>query len=204
MLIWAPFRRAAIVAVLLVAVLYAAGAQPLGQSRQIQTLTARIQSVGYSSQGVDPRFGIWQKVPRIATDAMPFGVGANNFSWVAARYGVVDSASQPYEHAHNILFTFLIELGVAGLAALIWATVAVAQVLVSAYRRANQERKGLVLAVGAALFALALQGMVDYTLRSAVIVALIFTLAGCAVVLGRDPDTSGESAGNGQPRASDA
>jgi O-antigen ligase len=204
MLIWAPFRRATVVAAVLVAVLYAAGVQPLGQSRQVQTLTMRLQSVGYSSQGVDPRFGIWQKVPRIATDALPFGVGANNFPQIAARYGVLDSTSTPYDHAHNIVLTFLVELGLAGLAALIWATVALANILVRAYRRANQERRGLVLAVGAALVALALQGMVDYTLRSAVIVALIFTLAGCAVVLGRDPDASAELADGGQPRASDA
>jgi O-antigen ligase len=193
MLIWAPFRRATVVAVALVVVLYAAGVQPLGQSRQVQTLTKRIESVGYSSQGVDPRFGIWEKVPRIAADALPFGVGANNFSNIAARYGVVDSVSEPYEHAHNIVLTFLVELGLAGVAALLWATAALARVLVGAYRRANQERKGLVLAVGAALVALVLQGMVDYTLRSAVIVALIFTLAGCAVVLGREPDAPAPS-----------
>ena len=42
--------------------------------------------------------------------------------------------------------------------------------------------------VAAALLALALQGMVDYTLRSAVIVALIFALSGAAVVLGRAVD----------------
>ena len=80
---------------------------------------------------------------------------------------------------------FFAELGLAGFIAVIWLAVALVKLILSSYGRAAAGRRELILAVGAALFALALQGMLDYTLRSAVIVALIFTLSGCAVVLSR-------------------
>ena len=185
MLIWAPVRRAAALAALVVVLLYAAGAQPLGESRQIETVQTRIESISYSSQGVDPRFAIWEAVPEMAIDAMPFGVGANNFPDIAARYGVLAPAGEPYEHAHNIVFTFLIELGIVALAALIWATIALARVLVLGYRRSSGLRRGLVLAIAGAFVALILQGMVDYPLRMNVIVALVYVLSACAVVLAR-------------------
>jgi O-antigen ligase len=185
MLLWAPVRRATIAAVAIVVLLYAGGAQPLGESRQIETVQTRVESIGYSSAGVDPRFGIWEEVPNMAIDSMPLGVGANNFPEVAARYGLLDPQAIPYEHAHNIALTFLIELGILGLVALLWATVVLARVLWRAYTRAEGQRRGLVLAVAGALVALTLQGMVDYTLRMNVIVALIFALAGAAVVLDR-------------------
>ena len=187
MLLWAPFRRGVAAAAVVVALLYAAGAQPIGASQQIETVTQRLATVGYSAAGVDPRFYVWERTPRLVADSLPFGVGANNFELVGPRYGLVlgAAAEDPYEHAHNIPLTFLAELGIAGFIASIWGAVLIAQMLARTYRRSGAERRGLVLAVAAALFALVLQGMVDYTLRSNVIVALIFALAGCAVVLAR-------------------
>jgi O-antigen ligase len=180
-------------------VLYAAGAQPLGGSQQVSTVEQRVQSISSSSQGVNPRFGIWRKAPGIALDAMPFGVGANNFPNIAPRYGLLDPQQLPYDHAHNIPLTFLIERGIAALVALIWATVAFVRLLIIGYRRGDQARKGLVLAIGAAIFALALQGMLDYTLRANVLVALIFTLVGCAAVLARTAESESQPPATAEP-----
>ena len=187
MLLWGPFRRAVLVAIVGVALLYAAGAQPLTASQQVETVTARLDSVRYSAGGVDPRFFVWERTPRVVSDSLPFGVGANNFQEIAPRYGLLfgSAADAWYLHAHNIPLTFLAELGIAGLVASIWLAVALVALLSRAYRRSDAGRRGMVMAIAAALFALALQGMVDYTLRSAVIVALIFALAGCAAVLAR-------------------
>jgi O-antigen ligase len=185
MLLWAPVRRAAALAALVIVVLYAGGAQPLGESRQIETVQTRIESIGYSAEGVDPRFGIWERIPDVAIDSMPLGVGANNFPEIASRYGIVGPTGVPFEHAHNIALTFLVELGLAALVALIWATIVVARVLLQGYRRSSGLRRGLVLAVAGAFVALALQGMVDYPLRMNVIVALVYVLGACAVVLAR-------------------
>ena len=192
MLIWSPARRATLVAAAVAVALYAAGAQPLNQSPQVQTLTTRVESIGYSAEGVDPRFGIWERVPAMAIDSMPFGVGANNFSEVAARYGVLGPNGSPYEHAHNIIFTFTIELGLLGLIALILVAISLTMTLWRAYVAADTARRGLVLAIAAALVALTLQGMVDYTLRTNAVVAPIFVLAGAAVVISRSVQTAPE------------
>ena len=193
MLLWAPFRRAVVVAAVAAGLLFAAGAQPVAGSAQVETVTQRLATVGYSAGGVDPRFYVWERTPEVILDGLPFGVGANNFEQVAPRYALLlgSAADAPYEHAHNIPLTFFAELGVAGFVAVIWLAVALMRLLVVSYRRAGPSTRGLVLAVGAALFALALQGMLDYTLRSAVVVALIFAMSGCAVVLSRG---SGEGA----------
>ena len=45
--------------------------------------------------------------------------------------------------------------------------------------------RGLAFAILAGFFAVALQGVVDYTLRSNVIAGTLFILAGCAAVLER-------------------
>ncbi len=72
---------------------------------------------------------------------------------------------------------------------------ALVRLLLRAYRDASGIDRGLVLAIAAALLALTLQGMVDYTLRLNLIVATVMLLAGCAVVLSRL---------SGSPRASQA
>jgi O-antigen ligase len=189
MLLWAPFRRATLAGVAVVVFLYAAGAQPLGESRQVETVTQRIETIETSAQGTNPRFRIWDQAPTLALDSLPFGFGANNFPEVAPRYGLLEFFS-PFDHAHNIPLTFLIERGIASLLALLWATVVLVQLLLRAYRRGGQTQKGLALAIGAAFTALILQGMLDYTLRANVLVAVIFCLAACAVVLARGPDAA--------------
>src|SRR5215218_5208998 len=160
MLLWAPFRRAIVVAVVAAALLYAGGAHPLAAAPEVSTVTQRLNTVRYSAAGVDPRFFVWERTPDVVVDSFPFGVGANNFPLVAPRYGLLlgAAAESPYEHAHNIPLTFLAELGVAGFVAVIWLAVALGKILARAYRHSDSERRGLVLAIGAALLALALQG----------------------------------------------
>jgi len=193
MLIWAPFRKTVVVAGLIVAVLAVGGANPLGETQQAQVLSQRLASVGYSAGGVDPRFRVWEVTPQIIADHPLVGVGQNAFPEVATRYGLLlGNSASTYEHAHNIALTIAAELGLLGLGVLLWLVVALTRVLVSGYLRAPRADRGPLLAVGAAFVALALQGMVDYTLRSAIIVGVVFALCGCAVVLAREssPDTT--------------
>lgn len=187
MLVWRPARRLVLVAAVVVAGFAVTGASPFGDVSQVDTLERRVASVSYAAEGTDPRFTLWERLPEIVADHFVVGVGANGFSAVAPRYGLagLNGTSSTYEHAHNIAFTFLAELGVFGLGALVWIVAVLVVRLPRACRGAAGLDRGLVCAIGAALFAVALQGMVDYTLRSNVIVALIFALAGCAVVLDR-------------------
>jgi O-antigen ligase len=202
MLAWAPFRRTVIVAGLVVAVLAAAGGNPLGEAEQAQLLSERLGSIRYSAEGVDPRFRVWETTPEIIADYPLFGIGENAFERIAPRYNLLYGNSETtFLHAHNIALTIAAELGLFGLAALVWFVVALVRVLVLGYRRSPPGGRGILLAVVAAFVAVAVQGLVDYTLRSSVLVGVIFVLAACAVVLAR-PDDAVER--TGQPEAASA
>ena len=114
-----------------------------------------------------------------------FGVGANEFSLVAPSYGLIDPITgYTFEHPHNIVLTIAVELGLVGLAALLWLVAGLLRVLWRARATAPADRAAAV-AIAAAFTAVAVQGLVDYTLRSNVLVAVLAVLAGCAVVLGQ-------------------
>ena len=195
MALWRPFRRVVAVTALVALAFVVAGANPLGDVQQVETVTQRLSSVGYSAQGVDPRFAIWRETPTMIADHPLFGVSAGGFPEVAPRYGLLGPRSESFEHAHNIALTIAAELGLIGLGALIWAFVALVRELLRAYSRADDERRGLTLAIAAGLTALAVQGMVDYTLRVNAVVAIVFTLAACAVVLAERGGQHGRAGG---------
>lgn len=186
LLSWKPFRRVALGAAVLTALLTLAHANPLTNLQQVQTVTTRVLSVQYAGQSqFDQRLAIYKETPRIIEDHLLFGVGANQFSVVAPRYGLVDPyTGYTFDHAHNIALTIGAELGVFGLIALAWLVVVLVRVLWTATVRARVHR-ALGVAVAASLSALALQGLIDYTLRSNVIAALAAIFAACAVVIAR-------------------
>jgi O-antigen ligase len=186
MLAWPPFRRAAAAAAVIIAVLAVTGGSLFGDIQQVETLTARLSSVTYSAGGVDQRFLVWGATPDIIEDHPLIGVGQGAYPDVAPQYGLVNlNSSGTFEHAHNIPLTMAAEMGVLGLAVLLWLAGALAVVLWRAYRLSVYSERALVVAIAAAFVALALQGMVDYTLRSNALVASVFVLSGCAVVLYR-------------------
>jgi len=188
MLAWAPFRRTVIAAGVILLVLAVSGGAPAGEVQQVELVTNRLESIQYSAGGVDPRFRVWEATPQIILDNPIIGVGQNAFSEVALKYGLfLGSSTQTFEHAHNIPLTIAAELGLIGLGALTWLAIALIRTLLRAYRQGDSDERGLVLAVAAAFLALTLQGMVDYTLRAAVIVAIVFILAACAYVLADAP-----------------
>jgi O-antigen ligase len=194
LLAWRPFRRLAAAAALVVALLLATGANPLSGVQQVDTVVERVVSIGYAGQSqTDQRLEIYRVTPQIIADHPVFGVGANQYSIVAPRYGLIDPTTGfTFDHAHDVVLTVGAELGLVGLVALLWLTVALARVLWRGCRRVSTDR-GLVLAVTAALAGLAIEGLVDYTVRSNVIAALFAVLAACAVVLTRPPDTGAAS-----------
>ena len=195
MLLWRPFRWAALASVAVVLLFAVTGSANLGQSEQIDVVTQRLSSVGYSAEGVDVRFQIWKATPKMIADHPVFGVGENQYSRFAPDYGLVNiNASGTFEHAHDVLLTITAELGFIGLAALLWLVVSLARVLWRAVSRPRGGDRGLAFAVLAGFFAVALQGVVDYTLRSNVIAGSLFVLAGCAAVLDRRATRDGPAA----------
>jgi O-antigen ligase len=206
LLLWRPVRYAALVLVAVVAMAAFTGGAGFGQLQQTQVLTQRISSISYAAQGVDPRFAVWRGTEQIIADHPIFGIGGNSFSLVAPSYGLLlgPAAEDTYEHAHDIPLTITAELGVIGLAMLTWATAVLLRLLYRGWRFAQTAERGLVLAITAAFAALALQGVVDYTLRSNVIVAVIFMLCGAATVLWRAVDPEADEPAADQPAASAA
>jgi putative inorganic carbon (HCO3(-)) transporter len=187
MLLWRPFRRMALVAVAVgAAALLIAGADVLGSSQSVDLVTKRIESVQYATQ-TDPRSALWRGTPEIIGDHPLLGVGAGQFSAAAAAYGLRDPFSeyQPFEHAHSIPLTVAAELGLLGLLAFLWFATALGIVLVRACRRTQGWARAYAFGLTAALVAIAVQGLVDYTVRSNVVAMLVLTLAASAVVLSR-------------------
>ena len=187
MLMWRPFRRMALVAVAVGAVaLLIAGGELLGSTQSVDLVTKRIESVQYATQA-DPRVELWRRTPEIIEDHPLIGVGAGQFSDASAAYGLRDPASeyQPFEHAHSIPLTVAAELGLLGLAAFLWFAVALGGVLVRACKRSQGWARAYAFGLTAALVAIAVQGLVDYTVRSNVVAMLVLTLAAAAVVLAR-------------------
>jgi putative inorganic carbon (HCO3(-)) transporter len=204
LLLWAPIRRTALVLTAVVVVFAVTGTAGFGDLQQTQVLTERLSSIRYSAQGVDPRFIVWRGTPQIIEDHPIFGVGGNSFSLIAPSYGLLlgPAAEDTFEHAHDIALTITAELGVVGLAALTWVTLTLLRLLLRTWRFAEQAERGLVLAIAAAYAALALQGVVDYTLRSNVIAAVVFMMGGAVTVLWRHVDPAADQ--GGQPEASSA
>jgi O-antigen ligase len=198
MLLWRPFRYAAIGALAVVLVLQVASGTLSGEVQQTSVVQGRIQSVSYAAAGGDPRFAIWRATPEIVYEHPFFGIGANQYPVVSPRYGLfAEDLGGSYQHAHDIPLTVAAELGLFGLAAMLWATFALVRALLAAYRRQSGFYRGLALAVGAAFTGMALQGIVDYTLSSNTVAAMMFVLAGCAVALSvRTPARATANSGN--------
>jgi len=187
MLMWRPFRRMALLAAGVgVVALLIAGGNVLGSSQSVDLVTKRLESVQYASQA-DPRAELWRRTPEIIEDHPLLGVGAGQFSGASAAYALRDPFSeyQPFEHAHSIPLTVAAELGLLGLAAFLWFATKVGVVLVRACRRTVGWARAYAVGLTAALAAIAVQGLVDYTVRSNVVAMLVLTLVASAVVLSR-------------------
>jgi O-antigen ligase len=198
-------RRIAIGIGVVLVVVSIVGGNPLGHVQQAQVVFQRVQSVKFQgSSQQDQRAVIYRQTPRMIRDHWLTGVGANNFAEVAPQYGLVEPFNgDTFAHAHNIALTIGAEFGVPGLIALLWLTIAIALQVPRAVARSAGSARGLGIAVVAALVALALQGLVDYTLSSNVISTITALLLAALVVLARAAKRTvqpeGQSAAPGRP-----
>jgi O-antigen ligase len=198
MLTWRPFRYAAAAGLVVMVGFWTASGTVIGEVQQTSVVAGRIQSVSYAASGGDPRFAIWRTTPEMIAEHPFFGIGENQYPEVSLRYGLyAEDLGGSYQHAHNIPLTIGAETGILGLAALTWVAFALARVLLGACRRLRGYERGMATALAAAFTGLALQGMVDYTVSSNTVAAVIFVLAGCAVVMWRaapEPQASPDAA----------
>lgn len=182
-------RAIAVAGGLVLAALLVFGANPVSGVAAVDTVLERVVSIRSASESAtDQRAELYRVTPQIVADHPVVGVGANRFSEVAPRYGLIDPTTGfTFDHPHNVVLTIAVELGLIGLVALLWLVVALARTLWRAY---GGGERPLAIAVAAALMTVVVQGAVDYTLRSNAVAAIVAVLAGCAAVLSRAPRDS--------------
>ncbi len=192
MLVWRPFRRATAVALAVgLAAVAISGGSAVGSSQTFDRVTQRLESVSYSARGADPRLFLWRATPGIVRDHPLIGVGVGQFPLISQRYRLIDPLTNaPFSHAHNLALNTLAEMGLLGLAAFIWLAAILVGLLWRGCTRTTGRERSYAVAVTAALVAVAVQGMVDYTVRSNVIAAICITLLGAAVVLDRPTESA--------------
>jgi O-antigen ligase len=190
MLPWRRFRWTAAVAILLCGALLVGVGSSLSQVSRLDNVLKRVSSVEYSAGGADPRFEGWRASVEMIGDHPILGVGVNQFPNVSSRYGLSDPTVEDFRwhHAHNTALTLTAELGLVGLAVLLWLAFVVVTTLVRAVRRTRGPDRALAVAIAGAIAASTIQGMVDYSLASNVSRALLLALVAGAVVLARGQD----------------
>jgi O-antigen ligase len=193
MLGWRPVRRAALVAAVVILSFGAFSAAPLPGSQYVQLVTNRIESVRYTGAATgDFRRELWATTPAIIGDNLVVGIGPGNYPNVSQRYGLIDpNQGDAVEHAHSVYLTVAAEAGVLGIVALLLLAVRLPGLLIGACRRNAGWDRGLAFAVAGGLTAFGVQGLVDHTLWSNTIAALVAIFLGLALVLRRSAAESG-------------
>jgi O-antigen ligase len=181
---WPPFRRAAGALLLLALVFAAVNANALRHSREVSLVTTRLETVTHGEAQSNPRIRIWKTTPRIIADHPLLGVGAGNYYAYSLAYGLSEDG-EPYEHAHNVPLTVAAELGVVGLALLLWFFAAVGRAAWRAVRDTRAPQFPLALGVTAALTGLLVNSMTDYPPGANLIMATIMIEVGVLVALAR-------------------
>ncbi len=173
------FRRVALGILVVLLLLLAGGSRAIERSQEATIIAERFQTLGSGSSGTagGGRLGIYRTAPSIIADHPVFGVGEGNFSQYSARYGLLE-AGRPFNHAHNMLLTFAIELGLVGFAAFLALLVGVWR---SARRGLRGEHRPLALGVVSGLVALFVCALFEYPPRTNVLMGVLIVLLGTLV-----------------------
>ena len=150
---------------------------------QVQVIQQRFESLTVRSR-YDDRSAIWQEAQREALEDPVTGQGAGGFPAASTRSASGANTVFAY-HAHNIFLTWAAEAGFPAVFAIVGFIFAVGISASRARRRADGDSdeeiayRALLAGLMAALIALLAQGLVDYTLRNAVIFVSVMTVIGC-------------------------
>ena len=177
LLVWQPFRRVIVVLLVSMAVFTAINGDALVRSREASVVTTRLATIGGEEAHTNPRIRIYAGAPAILENHPLLGVGAGNFPEIAGRYDLRDVDGSVFEHAHDVPLTVAIELGLVGLAALCAFAVAVARASIAALRT-RDARFHLRLAAVGGIVGLTASSILDYPLRTNMIVAVFMLLVG--------------------------
>ncbi len=193
-LVWRPFRRFGIAAAVLAAVVLFTGLNPAPGVVNMATLRDRVASVSstetYTAQ---LRLALWRETPRMIEDNLPWGVGADNFVDRAPQYGAVGPGGLPYTHAHDVPLTVAAELGLPGLASLVWIVLALAGLLVRAFKAPDERTRALGVALSASFLAIGVDGIFDYAFSDNAFFLTVILFAALAARVGRPEPATAEN-----------
>jgi O-antigen ligase len=184
LLFWAPFRRFALVLLLLGGVYTVVNFNAISHSRELSVVSTRLSTVAQGAQTGGKRVEIWKTTPRIIAAHPLLGVGAGNFNTVSLEYGLSEGG-QPFEHAHDLSLTIAAERGLLALAMLVWFLAAVAKTGVDALRDRRSELYPYALGLCAALFGLFIDSLVDYPPGQDAVMGTLMIEVGALIALER-------------------
>jgi O-antigen ligase len=146
---------------------------------EFDVVRARISTLASPTDNpYDTRPAIWREARREIAEKPLTGHGPGQFEVVSKRTAGEGASASAY-HAHNVLLTVGAEIGLLAVAFVVAFTLGLLRLVRSTLHRIPDDRDGaLVAGLGGALAVIVGQGFVDFTLRNAVIFALLATLVG--------------------------
>jgi putative inorganic carbon (hco3(-)) transporter len=196
LLLLPAFRRLALVGIAALAVFALVNLQALEESQQVSVVAERLASLGRSEVvQSDYRAQIYRTTPSIIADHPLLGVGAGNFSVAAKRHALLDQDDLPFDHAHDVPLTIAAELGLPGIAVLMWFAIALALLVRRALAARSDATGGpLLLALAAAMAGVVVISLGDYPPRTNAIAATFIVEVGALAALVRAHERRGPRA----------
>lgn len=156
------------------------------ESPQVQVVGDRVATFTAPGGGnpYDDRPRIWAEGRREVALAPVTGQGPGNFPVVSTQ-STSGAQTVQAEHAHSVLLTVAAEYGLPAAGLLVGLTISCGFLVLAGVRRAARSDEPLVAGLGAAACAVAAQGVIDYTMRNAVLFTFFWLVAGLLVAAGR-------------------
>lgn len=186
LLLWRPFRRMSLVALAVMLAFTVGNLGSIEKSSEVKIVQKRLATLE-GSDAVGERGRIYATAPKMFLNNLPFGVGEGNFEYASLRYDLLGPEDLPYNHAHDVLLTIAVELGIPGLIAIIWMWCCIGDLLVKAVRARWRPREGPIgVAIAASVVAIVPSSIADYPLRTDVIAAAFLILIAMLAASVRD------------------
>jgi O-antigen ligase len=182
---WRPARRLGAGLAVVLALVVTTGVNPVASVVNRETVAQRVSSItSLQSRSAELRLEIWEETPRIFVENLPFGIGPKNLPMRAAEYGLVFPVGAP-SNAHNTVLVVATELGIPGVAILVWLVVALVKVLRRSLQLRVQSARALAVGLTASALILGVDGITDYAYGANPFFLTVIVLAGVAARLER-------------------
>jgi O-antigen ligase len=185
---WPPFRRFAGILLVGLALFAVFNAKALSRSQEFAIVSERLQTISKFSTTSGSRVEIYKTVPKIVANHPFLGVGMGNFSVVSPHYGLRDIQGAAFDHAHNVILTMAVELGLIGLAVFLLVTYFVARTAVRAVRDRGSPDFPFALASASALMGIVGSSISDVPYRTNAITGVMMLHIGALVAFERRAD----------------